>query len=253
MCVIFYIRLLKLESNYIELCITKTYGVIILSKKKQLNNVVPISTLCIYSIFFYPIWAVYHFFIEPLLMKIPNEALYTFVGDGIIKSLIWVLPAIILINKYKDKLSFNLKEMFSFTKESVKYLWVFAAFFVYIIIGILVRGGTISINNSFGLDDIIVVLFVGVTEEIVFRGWLLNATLKRNENIAIAVNAVMFLAIHFPIWICTGTFITNFTSLGFISLIALSVIFSLVFIKTKSLILPITLHMFWDLIIFMLG
>ena len=198
-------------------------------------------------------WAVYHFLIEPLLMKIPNEALYTFIGDGIIKSLIWVLPAVILINKYKDKLSLNLKEMFSFTKESAKYLWTFPAFLTYILVSVLVHGGTISINESFGLDDIIVVLFVGITEEIVFRGWLLNATMKRNEDVAIAVNALMFLVIHFPIWICTGTFITNFTSLGFISLIALSVVFSLVFVKTKSLILPITLHMFWDLLMFMIG
>lgn len=229
------------------------YGGIILSKKKQSNNFVSISTLCIYSICFYLMWTVYHFFIEPLLMKIPNEALYTFIGDGIIKSLIWVLPAVILINKHNDKMSFNLKEMFSFTKESAKHLWTFPAFFVYILVGVLVRGGNISINESFGLDDIIVVLFVGITEEIVFRGWLLNATMKRNQDVAIAINAVMFLAIHFPIWICTGTFITNFTSLAFISLIALSVIFSLVFIKTKSLILPITLHMFWDLMVFMIG
>lgn len=224
-----------------------------MSKKKQNSNFVPISTLCIYSICFYPMWAVYHFLIEPLLMKIPNEALYTFIGDGIIKSLIWVLPAVILINKYKDKLSLNLKEMFSFTKESAKYLWIFPAFLAYILVSVLVHGGTININDSFGLDDIIVVLFVGITEEIVFRGWLLNATMKRNEDVAIAVNALMFLVIHFPIWICTGTFITNFTSLGFISLIALSVVFSLVFVKTKSLILPITLHMFWDLLMFMIG
>ena len=222
-------------------------------EKKQSRNAVPVSVLCIYSICFYPLWAVYHFFIKPLLIKIPNEALYTFIGDGIIKGLIWVLPAVILINKYKDKLSFSLKEMFSFTKETAKYLWTFPAFFIYILTGVLVRGGTVSINESFGLDDIIVVLFVGITEEIVFRGWLLNATMKRNQDVAIAVNAVMFLAIHFPIWICTGTFITNFTSLAFISLIFLSVIFSLIFIKTKSLILPITLHTLWDLLMFMIG
>ncbi len=223
-----------------------------MSDKKQIGNNVPVSTLVLYSIIFYLAWTAYHFFIEPLLMKIPNEALYTFLGDGLIKNLLWTLPAVILINKYKDSLSLSLKEMFTFTKESVKYLWVFPAFLAYIVISILIHGGTIGINKDFGLADIIVVLFVGITEEIVFRGWLLNATVKRNQDVAIAVNGVMFLMIHFPIWICSGTFISSFTSFGFVSIIALSVIFSLVFIKTKSLILPITLHMFWDLLMFMI-
>ena len=117
----------------------------------------------------------------------------------------------------------------------------------------LANGGKLVINDTFGIDKIIIFLFVGVTEEFAFRGWLLNATIPRNENAAIAVNAVLFLAIHFPRWISEGIFISNFANRGFVSIIALSVIFSIIFIRSKNIILPITLHMLWDLLIFMLG
>lgn len=222
-----------------------------MSENKK-NNYVPIPTLIIYSIIFYSLWAAFHFFIDPVLQQLPSKALSEFIGEGIIKNLIWTLPAILLIRKYNDKISISLKEMLKWKKENNKYLLIFPGFLAYIIFGIVIHGGKLAISNEFGIDKIITVLFVGITEEFVFRGWLLNATLKRNENAAIAVNAVMFLIIHFPIWIVTGVFVHNFVNMGFVSIVALSVVFSLVFIKTKNIILPVTLHMFWDLIIFLL-
>lgn len=216
------------------------------------SKYVPISVLTIYSVTFYALWTIFHFIINPLLQTLQNDALSAFLGNGVIKNIIWTLPAAVFIRKYKNKVLVELKEMFKWKKDNYRYLLIFPAFLAYIILGIVIHGGKLSISNDFGLDDIITVMFVGVTEELVFRGWLLNSTVKRNENAAIAVNALMFLAIHFPIWIYEGVFVNNFVSFGFISILALSVIFSLIFIKTKNIVLPIALHMFWDLIIFML-
>ncbi len=213
---------------------------------------VPIKVLAVYSVIFYPLWTVFHFFIDPVLQTLPSEALSAFISEGIIKNLIWTLPAVILMRKYSDKLHIPFKDMFKWNKDCNKYLLVFPAFLSYVIFGIVVHGGKLALSGDFGLDEIITVLFVGVTEEFVFRGWLLNATVNRKENVAVGLNALMFLAIHFPRWIAEGAFITNFKSLGFISILALSYIFGWIFIKTKNIVLPITLHMFWDLIIFML-
>ncbi len=224
----------------------------------KINNekksaLVPVSVLIIYSVMFYAMWTVFHFFIDPWITStFPNEAVSNLIGEGIIKNLIWTLPAVILISKYKNEVSLNLKEMLKWNRDCNKYLLLFPAFLAYIILGIVLHGGKLAVNSEFGIADIVTVLFVGVTEESVFRGWLLNSTLKRNENAAIAVNSLMFLMIHFPIWICEGVFFTNFANFGFVSIVALSVIFSLIFTKTKNIILPITLHMFWDLLIFML-
>ena len=69
----------------------------------------------------------------------------------------------------------------------------------------------------------------------VFRGWLLNITVSEKRKwLPIMINAVMFLLIHFPIWIKSGVFIDSFTSLNFLC--------------SKSIWIPITLHMYWDLL-----
>lgn len=214
---------------------------------------VPISVLVIYSVILYAMWTVFHFFIDPwITASFPDKAVSNLIGEGIVKNLIWTLPAILLVSKYKNEVSVKLRDMLKWNSECKKYLLLFPAFAAYIILGIVIHGGKLAVNSDFGIANIITVVFVGVTEESVFRGWLLNATLKRNENAAIAINALMFLVIHFPIWICEGVFFTNFANFGFISIIALSIIFSLIFVKTKNIMLPITLHMFWDLLIFML-
>ncbi|MBD5525801.1 MAG: CPBP family intramembrane metalloprotease [Lachnospiraceae bacterium] len=107
-------------------------------------------------------------------------------------------------------------------------------------------------SQSFGIDKIIIVLFVGLTEEMVFRGWLLNVTICENRKwFYIIINAAMFLTIHFPIWIYSGNFIGYFTSLQFIEVMVLSAIFSTTFIKSRSIFVPIILHMYYDLLVFM--
>jgi membrane protease YdiL (CAAX protease family) len=97
------------------------------------------------------------------------------------------------------------------------------------------------------------VLFVGITEEMVFRGWLLNATIKdaskSKQWAMVAINSLLFLGIHVPIWIFTNQLDIVFSSYSFLSVVALSFIFSWTFIKTKSILPAIVLHMYWDLLI----
>jgi len=103
------------------------------------------------------------------------------------------------------------------------------------------------------MDDVIIVLFVGITEESVFRGWLLNATLERwGRWPALIVNSLLFLAIHFPKWIVSGEFVYAFTSFGFAEVIALSLLFGWSFVRTRNLLLPIALHMVYDLAVMLL-
>ncbi len=97
----------------------------------------------------------------------------------------------------------------------------------------------------------IIVLFVGITEEMVFRGWLLNATVSEKKKwMPVIINSLMFLFIHFPKWIHEGCFVENFQNMGFLSIIILSIIFSWTFIKSKNIWISILLHMYWDLLMF---
>ena len=222
----------------------------------------PLAVLVVYSVLLYAAWTVYHFFILEYIENIPNDLLSSLLNDAVCKNLIWTLPEALLIHKYSKELEISPKEMFKWEKGYEKYLLIFPAFAAYIIFGMLVRRQPIEL--SIGIKDIVTVLFVGVTEELVFRAWLLNATAvyaapPKNKDdtpwqqyAVIGINAVMFLAIHFPRWINEGVFFTNIASLGFMSILILSVIFSLLLLKTKNILLPITLHMFWDLLIFLL-
>lgn len=223
-----------------------------MTAKKEKTSV-PISVLVIFSILFYAAWSVVELFASPYLDMMSNQVLATFIRDCAIKNILWTLPAFILIYHYRDRLAVGLKEMFTFRKDCVKYLSLFFIFTVFIILNKFIHNGEIKVGENFGTSELIVVLFVGLTEEMVFRGWLLNATAKKSENIALAVNAVMFLAIHFPIWITDGVFTANFANLGFVSILMLSVIFGYVFLKTKNIVLPIALHMYWDFLMFMLA
>lgn len=123
-------------------------------------------------------------------------------------------------------------------------------FAVYHIISDYIRNGSVSVSDSFRLSDILLSLTVGISEEMVFRGLFLNSTLKENKNnwFAVSVNAIMFLLIHFPIWYTSGLFVEYIVSGSFVQIIILSLIFSWSFIKSKSIIVPIALHTFWDLL-----
>ena len=206
------------------------------TKKKYLS-------LVIYTLCFYAVWMVFELYIKG---NIGSQLIKT----GVIKTAVWVLPAMWLVYQFRGTVQIGLKEMFVTKVKWWRYLWVYALLAVWVLLGGIRYGGL-----SFDLtpDVLIITLFVGITEEMVFRGWLLNATVKELPTwAAVLINAVLFLAIHFPRWIQEGIFISTFTSLNFIGIVLLSVIFSLSFLKSKNLLIPITMHMLYDLMIFVL-
>ncbi|MEE0265703.1 MAG: type II CAAX endopeptidase family protein [Acutalibacteraceae bacterium] len=210
--------------------------------------------LAIYVVAFYVLWALAELVVfKGINNFIENEVLRSLIEDGIIKNLLWTLPAACLIHKYKSDVFVSLKDMFSTKLNWLKYLPFFLIFTAYNLAVAIIMNGKIEIVSSFGFDDIIVLLFVGLTEELVFRGLFLNVTLNQKRKwLSLIINAIMFLVIHFPIWISNGVFVSNFTSLAFLLLMILSIIFSYTFIKSKNILVPIALHMYWDLLTFML-
>lgn len=212
--------------------------------RKSLN-----ITLVVYFIIFYAIWALIELVFVPMTGLDKNPLMYSIIKCGIIKCVVWVVPAIML-TRYFNELMFAKKDnIFSFKVNWVKYVPVFIILTAYVLIVTYIITGTIALNKEFAFSDIIWLLFVGITEEMVFRGWLLNATITENKKwLPIIINSLLFLLIHFPIWIQEGCFVDNILSGGFIIIIVLSVIFSWTFVKSKSIMVPVVLHMFYDFI-----
>lgn len=197
------------------------------------------AALIIYLLLFYAVWTVFELFIKEHIRS-------PLVNAGVIKTAVWVLPAVLLVRKFDNGVQVGLKEMFTAKVKWWRYLWVYAILAAWVLLGgFFQQGGLSFVLNA---DDLVMVLFVGVTEEMVFRGWLLNATVRDMPTwLAVSLNAVLFLAIHFPRWIQEGIFASIMGSVNFVGLLILSAIFSLSFLKSKNIWIPVTMHMFYDL------
>ncbi|MDR1630627.1 MAG: CPBP family intramembrane metalloprotease [Oscillospiraceae bacterium] len=194
------------------------------------------------------VWFLWEFFLRRAFAD-TAPVLNEFYG-GFVKLLVWTVPAFVLIRRFEGDMAVPLKPLFKnrFSWGGVGlYALLFLAFHA---ITLFTKKRALDFSGIAPADMIGPVLFAGITEEAVFRGWLLNVSLKKMRQWqAIALNAVLFLVIHFPIWLHNGQFATVFSGGGFITIMALSVVFSYVFIQTKSLVPPILLHMLWNLLI----
>lgn len=214
-------------------------------------------TLVIYYVVLFTVWLCVEWAFHLKFISTSDPVNYWLIQsgikEGVLKIVIWLIPAILLIRAYKSRLFLSLEEMFRNRVNWLKLLQVFLLFTIYLVLGVYdIFDGTISIVPGFVWSQLLWVLFVGITEEMVFRGWLLNTTIqgasKLKQWAMVAINSLLFLGIHVPIWIFTNQLDIVFSSFSFMSVIALSFIFSWTFIKTKSIVPAIILHMYWDLL-----
>ena len=201
----------------------------------------------IYLIIFFAVWSTRELVIQPIFLT-PLDALASEIIGEIIKIAVWTLPAILLIRYYQDDMWISLKEMFTTKPKWFKEAPILLIVFVPILSAFL-RHGEIAVHPDFVPVRLIgSVILVGITEEIVFRGFLLNALLKKMKLwYAIALNEVLFVLIHFPIWIYQGHEVTVFL-ISSVAIFFIGAFFSYSFVKTKNIFVPIILHMLWNVI-----
>ncbi len=215
-----------------------------------------IKTLCIYYAIFYIVWAVCELVIRGAIIQFAPEdgALFPILFDWILKNLVWTVPAWILMGKFDENLYIKRKQMFTNKVEPLKAVGVFAFVIFLASVNSIARNKGIAIAEDFNPAELLSYVFVGVSEEFVFRGLLLNATYQEDKPyLTIGINAVLFLLIHFPIWIYSGIFASVFTGFGFITILVLSVIFSWSFLECKNILIPIGIHMLYDMLITILA
>lgn len=210
-------------------------------------------TFAVFGISLFLIWAVLEMLIIPLLETNMTDIYIQVIKEIVLKILIWLIPAIILVKKLDEKMYIKSSEFFKFRPEFLKFIPIFLLFTAFHLISDYVQEGKISISETFSMADILIACSVGISEEMVFRGFLLNSTYKDDKKaISVGFNAFLFLAIHFPVWIRTDMFMLYITSGSFIQIMLLSVIFSYSFIKSRSIVVPAFLHMYWDFLCFLL-
>ena len=226
---------------------------------RKADHKVPGRVLVIYLILFFAAWTASELLLVPRLAGL-SPLTFTLVRDVGLKCLIWLLPALLLIRRYDGALAVRRRSLFRRPRSWTLCLEILALFAVCLLAGNLVRNRGLAIAPGFGIPEVLWLCFVGLTEETVFRGWLLNGLLSPEDLEKesppwrpTALVTVLFLFIHFPIWIRTGAFDTNLTGGAFLSIMVLGAVFAWTLWKSRTLTVPILLHTFWDLLVTLLA
>lgn len=143
------------------------------------------------------------------------------------------------------------------TKNLSSYLIgiLLAVFLLAVSVGIIVLTGNIEYHGIFeNIDVLVVLLFIGgfliqgATEEFLCRGIVLH-TLKEKTSLwtAIVVSTVLFIIPH---WSSLFAGETIYGVIGIVNLVLISVIFSLLTIRLKSIWAACGLHSFWNAVLY---
>ena len=214
----------------------------ILTKEKNSD----VSVLIGYLVLFYLAWTIKELWLI--------EYIYSFgeiispLLEALVKSLIWIVPAWIYIKLYLHSIPISFLKMNVNVKKGL--LWgIFLSLLLgaFLILEAYLFNG-VSFHFSLSFDDYLnTLLMAGLAEEIVFRGLILQELDKRMTFLkANLITALLFLVIHYPIWIYNDII---FQSGSHIYVFIIGLLFGFVYKKTGSLWSVIILHAFHNYIL----
>ena len=149
------------------------------------------------------------------------------------------------------------KNSYVFTQKQEKFLPSLRYGWFYLIMGViffLLYGGSASSNVSGVINTAIFALLVGIYEEFLCRGWLLNEFLERYGEtkkgvwISIIASGIIFGLIHF-INVSSNGFAGTVTQV--LSASATGILFGFIYYRTKNIWSVVFLHAYWDFMLFL--
>lgn len=117
--------------------------------------------------------------------------------------------------------------------------------------GMYINHGSFWINHNILISQLLLkFLMVGFAEEIVYRGFGMNAfSAFMSERKANLLSAIYFIVLHFPSylihWYIEGTFAITAMLTQAVYVLILGLIFGYLFRKSKSILPPMIIH-FWS-------
>ena len=217
---------------------------------KQEKNMRVTALVCYLLLF--AVWACLECAVVPKLNAMTLPVSVEVIKEIGLKILIWLIPAVYLIVKRGDAMYLNKGEILGDAKKPVNYIILGAFLLLFSAVQMIpnyLSNGRLVFDPSFCVTAALVDLCVGTTEEFFFRGLLLNTALKDRKPAPVFLgNAVMFLMIHFPLWIMKGLFSSYAVIFSCLVIFVLSLIFSWSFVKSRSIIVPIILHAYWNML-----
>ena len=202
-------------------------------RKKRKTSII----MALYLVTFYIVWFLYTVFLDPILDNSP--IVVGVIGSNLCKILFWTFPVILMLS-------------YVFKHDPIKYLKINNNVFKGLMYGISVGAllvltiilrkaaipGDLRVNFLFDVNVWIGgVLLIGVTEEIVFRGYILQ---KFKEVMgfgrANVITSVLFVLIHLPKYFVEGKlFSMGFMTNSVFFLLTFSYVQGILFKRTDSI------------------
>ncbi|MFJ8517558.1 CPBP family intramembrane glutamic endopeptidase [Lysinibacillus xylanilyticus] len=205
-------------------------------ESKVKNN--DIKTMIGFLLIFYFVWTIKELWLIDYIYSFGNNI--SSLLEALVKGLIWIVPTWLYIKYYLHTNPFEYLRV----NVNVK-IGLFWGVVLSLLIGLYFAFETYIINQqsfqfSLSIDDYLNgFLMAGIAEEIVFRGLILQEINKKmafwKANI---ITALLFLVIHYPVWINNEIFFHFGTH---VYIFILGILFGFVYKKTGSL---------WSVIIF---
>lgn len=196
------------------------------------------------------LFMIYFFAQQILVMLINNSIIGGRYGQDAFGEIIWAGLVLILLLLYKNKYIFT-EERESFRK-GLKYIApeiiISTVFLTLAIITMFSTGEFVKLSTTVNL--IIYCIFIGIVEEFLCRGWVLNEFLerfssnKKEKIVSIILSSLVFGLIHYFNLFFSGTFLN--TTIQVINAGVSGVFLALVYYKTKNIWLVVASHAYWD-------
>ncbi len=179
---------------------------------------------------------------------------------GLFSRLIWAAPAIILLRVYKNEIPTSLSRLFINKPDTKPFIVSITVILLYHIGAMFIYHGGIWINPEFDFPKLLTMFVpVALVEELVYRGWGLNAFSKylsaRKANI---ISSLFFVLLHLPAHfinlILTGNFPLTSVAVQCVMVFIIGLLFGYLYRKGNSLWSCMTVHFFADLLsVLMIG
>lgn len=198
--------------------------------KHKLRNVFALY----FFIFFF--WSIYRYFVH-----LPD------IIDELVKPIVWIAPTLFIIWHEKRKMSdYGLHD-----NKFIRNAGIGLGTGLLISLPKLVltsSSSPISCSLPSVFYFFIVSALTAITEEFVFRGYLMTVLMKfcKDTFIAIVGNSLLFVAIHIPILLCVYHYSLSNSLMYLMTLFSVSLIYAYLFVHTRTLTASIITHTLWN-------
>ena len=191
-------------------------------------------------------WSLYRYFFK----------FTEFTDELLVKPLVFVLPVLLFV-VFKEKrrltsVGVTRKNFFRSILIGIGFGFLFAG---EAILANIFKYGSLTLTPATavatnGMGMMVILSFAtAFSEELLSRGFYFSRLYETSKNLihSVVMSTLLFVAFHIPILLTSLKFQGPTLILFFITTFVLGLTNSLVYHKTKSLVAPILIHLFWNL------